>query len=190
MVILKCMLVLITLFNVFEVEPEDCVVCSYVPFNAPCVVNTSTGDIWEMRVYPPHPNITNAIQEKEEGKAYGYCVVVGGQARGGSGISLPDNNEAHFYIRADSLSVYIPFGSRLFLCRDCLGKLGKLEMTNNFAVVDVYGLAGGRVDYYALTLDKDFWLRHYHILTEHDDYGGLDITVKSTYYEGGRELDY
>lgn len=194
MILFKCLLTLVVMFNVFEAQleilSEKCVVCSYVALNAPCIVNTSTGDIWDAQVFPPHPNISNAIYEKEEGKDYGYCWLQNGLDYKGSGIALPDTGEAWLGIDVEGLSTYNSFWSSIFLCQDCLDKLSKLEMTNNFAVVDVYGLADGRVEFYALKPDSDFWLRHYHVFVDNNEHGGLDITIESIYYDGGKELDY
>lgn len=189
MLIIRYLFMLLAVWGT-NILPDECAVCSYVPLNGPCIVNTSTGDIWDVQVFPPRPNISNAIYEKEEGNDYGYCWLQQGLGYKGSGIALPDNNKAELGIREEALSAYNPVLADIYLCQACLDKLNKLEMTNNFAVADVYGLAEGRVEFYALTPVSDFWLRHYHVFVVYDEYGGLDIEMKSTYFEGGKELDY
>lgn len=189
MLIIRCLFLMLALWGA-NVQPDYCAVCSYVPLNAPCIFDTTDGAIFAAEVYPPHPNICNAVWEPADEKGYGYCWLTGGLQGKGSGIAQPDNNNAMLSIRAEALSTYNLLWADIYLCQAYLDKLNKLEMTNNFAVVDVYGLAEGQVEFYTLTPKSDFWLRHYHVFVNNNEYGGLDIRVESTYFEGGKELDY
>ena len=189
MIVLKYLFALLLVFSA-NVAPDGCVVCGYVPLNAPCILDTTDGALCAVEVYPPHPNICNAVWEPADERGYGYCWLTSGLLGKGGGISMPDNNEALFDIKAEALTTYMPKRADIYLCQDCLDKLNQLPMSNNFAIVDLYGLADDKVEFYVLTPDSDFWLRHYHIFVARDERGGLDIRVESTYFEGGKELDY
>lgn len=189
MLIIRCLFLMLAVWGA-NMQADYCAVCSHEPLNAPCVLDTTDGSIFAAEVYPPHPNISNEIWEPADENGYGYFSFINVMQRKGSGFSLPDNNKAEFSIKAEALTTYKPFWADVCLCQDCLNKLSKVTMSNNFAVVDLYGLADGKVEFYALKPGSDFWLRHYHIFVEKDGSGGLDVMVESTYFEGGKELDY
>lgn len=195
MILIKCLVVMAIMLNLccnapMAVSPEDCVICGRWPLNGPCIVNTLNGDVWEVQVFPPHPNISNAIQEIEEGKDYGICWLLSGLNYKGTGIALPDDGEAWLSIKVDIITAYTPALASRYFCQNCLDKLNDLQLPNNLVVADIYGLAEGWVEYYALTLESSFDVRHYTFRVAEALEGRVDIILSSSYYEGGKLLDY
>lgn len=59
-------------------EPDSCVLCELeYPCHAPCLLNLSTGELLEMRVYDPALSITGKLNIVEDGTAeitFGDCA--------------------------------------------------------------------------------------------------------------------
>ena len=53
----------------------ECCLCNNIPRHAPCLINLSTGEIVELRVYEPHPFNPVQIAEEQTG---GYMCLISG----------------------------------------------------------------------------------------------------------------
>ena len=53
----------------------ECCLCNSIPHHAPCLINVSTGEIVELRVYEPHPFKPEQLAEDQNG---GYLSLISG----------------------------------------------------------------------------------------------------------------
>lgn len=59
-------------------EPEICALCgSGIPYHAPVLVNLSTGEIGEMRVYDPDPRHRYELEEEQSTGTFSFLHIAG-----------------------------------------------------------------------------------------------------------------
>lgn len=61
-------------------EPNDCSLCHYgnaQKHHAPCIINLSTGEIAELRVYEPHPTEVGEVSSELKSGHHDYSFVAG-----------------------------------------------------------------------------------------------------------------
>lgn len=170
---------------------EHCYLHEFVPMNCVCIVDTLHGDVGELRVYPPHPTICNAITEiGSEGykETYGYFTMEGGKYY--HVMSEPDKNYAEVTVDGDIKYNYNRFISHDYFCKECLGLFEEANTTYPLMLADMYNLED--IKLYPLALGATYHIRHYTVVIgdELNEQGNYEIEITSNYYEGGKDLDY
>lgn len=194
-----CMGIVITVLYLFFLlviwqpfkQVEHCYLHEFVPMNCVCLVDTIHGDVSELRVYPPHPTTCNAITEiGSEGceENYGYFTMASGKYH--HVISDPDNNFAEVTVNGDIDYDYNKFISNEYFCKDCLKLFEEANTTYPLMLADMYNLDD--IKLYPLVLGATYHIRHYTVVIgdKLNEQGKYEIEITSTYYEGGKSLDY
>lgn len=77
-------------------EPESCSLCATFPCHAPCIVNLSTGEIGEIRIYQPHFSKVAEIAEEQAGGyfCFLYCAGLQGYCLGAQSATIYVPQEA------------------------------------------------------------------------------------------------
>lgn len=189
----------ITLFYIFFVlvvwqpfkQVEHCYLHEFVEMNAVCVVDTLHGGVSELRVYPPHPTTCNAITEiGSEGceNNYGYLSISNGKYH--HVMSDPDNNYAEVTVDGGIDYDYNKFISNKYFCKDCMRLFEEANTTYPLMLADMYNLED--IKLYPLVLGATYHIRHYTVVIGDNlnEQGKYEIEITSTYYEGGKSLDY
>lgn len=170
---------------------EHCYLHDFVPLNGVCVVDTIHGDVGELRVYPSHPTICNAIEEIGSGNykdCYGFFSMSNGKYY--QAMCNPDENSADVSIDGDIEYNYNKFISNKYFCKDCLKLFEEAKTTYPVMLADMYDL--DNIKLYPLVLGATYHIRHYTVVIgeELDKWGKYDVQITSNYYEGGKALDY
>lgn len=58
-------------------EPVCCAICDSIPMHAPCIVNLSTGEVGEIRIYDPNPDQTATLNNFQQGGTFCFIEVSG-----------------------------------------------------------------------------------------------------------------
>lgn len=172
-------------FVVLEENPV-CPIHEAAPSNAPIVVNLNEGNAAPLKLYDTYPTYTLQIREKDE---YGVMWMVGGD--GWNGFAFPDNHYIDFSIKRDKMFQYSGEAARLFFCQDCMKMIYDLDPKSNFIIVDGYDK--DNIKFYDLAeMDDEDGLdvRHYHFTLDEKGTANCSITMTSSYFDGGKELDH
>lgn len=164
-------------------EPEYCRLCTHVPTNPPVAVNLNNGFTRDMRLFQPHDRICNAITEENH---YGFMSMSGGEIQC---WSFPDDRYADITIQKDKVYEYSPECAKQFFCDRCLDAIEQLNPTCNYVFVDAYD-QNNLVLYNLEDVKDGIDIRHYHLIFEDTSNNSISIKMTSTYYEGGKALDY
>lgn len=164
-------------------ENPVCPLHERAPSNFPIIVNTNEGSAAELRLYDTYHTYPLQIREDAE---YGVMWMLGG--KGWNGAAYPDNNYAHFSIQRDRMFKYNAEAARLFFCDECLKALRSLDPSCNFVVVDAYEM--DNLKFYDIADVENTQIRHYSFIIEDKGYDLLTMEMHSSYFEGGKELDY
>ena len=165
-------------------EVQYCPIHTQARVNGPVIVNTAEGSASEVRLFSYSP--TNPYKIKEE-EHYGYMTMAGG--KGWSGFCFPDNRYADINISRKSLYNYSHDAASYYFCSDCLTAIEEINPSTNFIIVDCYD--NEDIKYYDLKeVEEGLTIRHYTFEVEDMDEYNYQIKMTSSYYEGGKELDY
>lgn len=134
-------------------EPEICVLCgngSGVSYHAPVVVNLSTGEIGEMRVYDPDPHQRNELAEEQSTGTFSFLNVAGlmgyrDTCDHSSHVTLPKERE---WMLIDPS----------YFCRNCRTLLADTS-TTGYILVDLYNL--DKIITYAIEDGAEYTIRDY-----------------------------
>ena len=162
-----------------------CPLCEKVPTNGPLVVNTNTGTVAEIQIFDTELHDRLTISDKRD---YGIMRM------GGSGYctvyAFPDNCFADVSISRKYLYKYNRDAAELYFCEKCVENFDLLEPECNYIVVDGYDREN--LQYFNLRdIEKTaLTIRHYVFEFEEKNEYRYDFKVTSSYFDGGRELDY
>ena len=130
-------------------EPDLCALCGYgggPRYHAPCLVNLSTGEVGEMRVYDPDPVRGWEVSGVQQTGTFSMFRC--------AGVTAARNTDAHTCTaelprKADEL---IP----AYFCRDCRGRIAE-----GFILADLYDLTD--IQTYALSGEASYSIRGYDV---------------------------
>ena len=153
-------------------EPEVCALCgsgSGISYHAPVVVNLSTGESGELRVYDPDPYRRNEIAEEQSTGTFSFLYVAGimgyrDTCDHSSHVTLPKERE---WTQIDPS----------YFCRSCRTLLADTA-TEGYVLADLYNLSG--ITTYAIKDGAKYTIRDYDIsISTQEKPGGLSIHVTS-----------
>lgn len=149
-------------------EPEVCALCgsgSGISYHAPVVVNLSTGESGELRVYDPDPYRRNEIAEEQSTGTFSLLYVAGltgcrDTCDHTCCVTLPETEA--------------PIVPALF-CRDCRALLADTA-TKGYVLVDLYNLSD--IAAYTIKDGAKYTIRDYDIsISAQEEPSGLSIYV-------------
>ena len=151
-------------------EPEVCALCgsgSGISYHAPVVVNLSTGESGELRVYDPDPYRRNEIAEEQSTGTFSFLDVAGimgyrDTCGHSSHVTLPKDRE------------WTQIDPALF-CHDCRALLTDTA-TEGYVLADLYNLSD--ITTYAIKNGAKYTIRDYDIsISTQEEPSGLSINV-------------
>ena len=151
-------------------EPEVCALCgsgSGISYHAPVVVNLSTGESGELRVYDPDPYRRNEIAEEQSTGTFSFLYVAGimgyrDTCDHSSHVTLPKERE---WTQIDPS----------YFCRSCRTLLADTA-TEGYVLADLYNLSG--ITTYAIKDNAKYTIRDYDIsISTQKETGGLSVNV-------------
>lgn len=147
-------------------EPEICVLCGgAIPYHAPVLVNLSTGEAGEMRVYDPDSQHRYELAEKQSTGTFSYLHIAGltgcrDTCNHTCCVTLPETEA--------------PIEPTLF-CRDCRALLADTA-TKGYVLVDLYNLSD--ITAYTIKDGAKYTIRDYDIsISAQEELSGLSIYV-------------
>lgn len=164
-------------------ELKYCRLCTHIETNPPVAVNLNNGYAGELRLFQPHDRICNAITEEDN---YGYMQMSGGEVHC---WAFPDDRYADVTVQKNNVFEYSPECAKQFFCDDCLKSIEQLNPSCNYIFVDAYDKENLAL-YNLQDVRKGIDIRHYHMEVDDEDNSTISIKMTSTYYEGGKALDY
>lgn len=134
-------------------EPDLCALCGYgggPRYHAPCLVNLSTGEVGEMRVYDPDPVRGWEVSGVQQTGTFSMLRC--------AGVTAARNTDAHTCTaelprKADEL---IP----AYFCRDCRGRIAEVSR-RGFILADLYDLTD--IQTYALSGEASYSVHGYDV---------------------------
>lgn len=153
-------------------EPEVCALCgsgSGISYHAPVVVNLSTGESGELRVYDPDPYRRNEIAEEQSTGTFSFLYVAGimgyrDTCDHSSHVTLPKDRE---WTRIDPA----------LFCHDCRALLADAA-TEGYILADLYNSSD--ITIYAIKDGAKYTIRDYDIsISAQEEPDGLSIHVTS-----------
>lgn len=151
-------------------EPEICALCGNgngISYHAPVVVNLSTGESGELRVYDPDPYHRNEIAEEQSTGTFSFLNVAGimgyrDTCDHSSHVTLPKKRE---WMLIDPS----------YFCCDCRTLLADTA-TAGYTLVDLYDL--DRIMTYVIEDGAEYTIRDYTVsISKNDELNGLSIDV-------------
>lgn len=149
-------------------EPEICALCGSgdgIPYHAPVLVNLSTGETGEMKIYDPDPRHRCELAEEQSTGTFSFLHVAGligcrDTCDHSCKVTLPENREAivpsHF-------------------CYDCRTILTGVA-TEGYILADLYNL--NQITVYAIEDNTAYTIRDYAVsISSQDESGKLSIHV-------------
>lgn len=174
-------------YEITDIEDKKvCPIHVQAPANAPIMVNLNEGYARPIDLYQTYVTYSLQIREVEN---YGYMHLIAG--RGWSGAAFPDNNYADINIRREDMTQYSEEAASHSFCEECMTLIKEINPTCNFIIVDGYDLS--KLTFYNLEdieSEEGIKIRHYYFTLEEKDYDRYSIKMHSTFYEGGKTLDY
>lgn len=148
---------------VFTLEPERCALCGNGErrrYHAPCIVKLATGEIGELRVYDPHPDLPGELAPVQQTGTFSFlpCADMVGwrdTSKHVSHVTLPEEPE--------------PIDPARF-CRDCRALLAGTAV-EGYVLLDLYD--PDRITPYPIADGAQYTVRDYTVSIS----GGLDIYV-------------
>lgn len=149
-------------------EPAACAVCGDGdPYHAPCLLNLSTGQLGELRIYAPSPTQAGALAaEQQRGyltfhRCAGLTAVIDGEAQTCT-LTVPPSKA--------------PLDPGPF-CRACRAMLAEAAKTG-YALLDLYNRTHPRA--YPLRTDAAYAIRDYTVFMGEDPVGdGCRVQVSA-----------
>ena len=149
-------------------QTEDCPLCRLDnAYHAPLVMNLTTGEVLELRVYEPHPIHAFELAEDQSG---GYARLVAG-----AGLVVICDTTTH------TASVTMPeemgkINEDLF-CRGCRSLLTAAD-AEGYAIISSY--ASEPLGVYAVKEGAMYEIRDYAVTISRDDRDRLEVNVVGT----------
>ena len=147
-------------------EPETCTLCgSGIPYHAPVLVNLSTGEMGEMRIYDPDPQRRYELAEEQSTGTFSFLHIAGltgcrDTCNHTCCVTLPETDA--------------PIVPALF-CRDCRALLADTA-TEGYIWADLYNLSD--IATYAIKDGAKYTIRDYDIsISAQEEPDGLSIHV-------------
>ena len=147
-------------------ESEICALCgSGIPYHAPVLLNLSTGEAGEIRVYDPDPRHRYELAEEQSTGTFSLLHIAGAAGYRDTSnhtccVTLPEKES--------------PIDPALF-CRDCRALLADTA-TEGYILADLYNLRDMKV--YAIKDNVKYTIRDYDIsISTRTETGGLSINV-------------
>ena len=147
-------------------EPEICALCgSGIPHHAPVLVNLSTGEAGEMRVYDPDPHHRYELAEEQSTGTFSFLHIAGltgcrDTCNHTCYVTLPEKED--------------PIVPTLF-CRNCRALLADTDI-KGYILADLSDLSDMKV--YAIKDNVNYTIRDYNIsVSTQRGTGGLSINV-------------
>lgn len=172
---------------IFPIVPssEHCRLHEGIPVNGVSLINTIDGQNNELRIFEPHETIGNAITEKE---IYGYSSTLVSKCY--ICFSSPDERNADITIELSDLPKIIDKDLEEYYCNSCRDKLKQTNTSYPFILADMYNPDSCIL--YPLELGATYQIRHYTIIIEPELNGNqqMEIKITSSYFDGGKSLDY
>lgn len=153
---------------VFAPEPEVCALCENgrgLSYHAPVLVNLSTGEVGELRVYDPDPRYHNRLAEEQSTGTFSFIYVAGltgyrDTCDHSSNVTLPKERE--------------PIGPAYF-CHNCRAILAGTA-TEGYILADLYN--PGEIVTYAIEDSTTYTIRDYDVfISRRDKSDELSIRV-------------
>ena len=147
-------------------EPEICALCgSGIPYHAPVLVNLSTGEAGEIRVYDPDPRHRYELAEEQSTGTFSLLHIAGA-----AGYRDTSNHTCCVTLPEKESSI-----DPAFFCRDCRALLTDTA-TEGYILADLYNLRDMKV--YAIKDNVKYTIRDYDIsISNQEETGGLSINV-------------
>lgn len=135
----------------FVPEPELCSLCGYgeaLPYHAPCLVNLTTGEVGELRVYEPnHYRAGELAEEQQTGyMTICYCAGIHGIIDASAHTcfaSIPDTSQQM---------------APAYFCRDCRALLAEVSC-EGYILLDLYDRDNVRT--YPIVISACYTIRDY-----------------------------
>lgn len=146
-------------------DPEQCALCGEgMPYHAPCLLNISTGQMGEMKVYNPHPSLVGEIapMEMQQNGTFNFQSCAG----------LMGIRDTSNHICKVTLPEERELINPALYCQDCRQLLAGAGI-EGYVIVDLYDLGGIRV--YPIRAGMDETIRDYRITVTGDT--ALDVRV-------------
>lgn len=127
---------------------ENCALCGGSRRHAPCLIDLSTGEVGELRVYTPHPYLAGEIADEQQTGTldFFYCAGI---------MTTCDTNDhiCRAYLPAETE----PMASEQF-CQDCRALVSGI-CTEGYVLADLHDLDDIQV--YAIADGKSYIIRDY-----------------------------
>lgn len=149
-------------------EPERCSLCDNISCHAPCVVNISTGDLIELKIYDPHPYKVGEIADEQPG---GYFSFVRGAGIDGHMVAA-EYLTATIPIRSESMN-------KEYFCNSCRSLLEDYKRCG-YVLVDLKDAKNPIL--YSIEEGTSFLLRCYEIeiVKNEEDYK-YELMIRGTF---------
>lgn len=135
---------------------ENCALCESSRRHAPCLIDLSTGEVGELRVYTPHPHLAGEIADEQQTGTldFFYCAGI---------VATCDTNDhiCRAYLPAETE----PMAPEQF-CRDCRALVSGI-CTEGYVLADLYDLDDIQV--YAIADGKSYIIRDYTVTVSGDE---------------------
>ncbi len=150
-------------------EPDLCALCGYgggPRYHAPCLVNLSTGEVGEMRIYDPDPVRIWEVSEVQQSGTFSLLRC--------AGVTAVRDTDAHTCTaglprRADGLAPE-------HFCRNCRARIAEVSR-QGFILADLYDLTDIRT--YALPSEAARSIRDYDVAIRRGQRAGF-LSVEVT----------
>ena len=162
-----------------------CPLCERVPSNGPLMVNTNLGLVGEIQIFDTELRDRLTISEKRD-----YGIMRSGGTGGAHYYAFPDNCYAEVSIPRQYLYQYSKDAAEHFFCDECIAKFELVNPVSNFVLVDGYDKENMQFFCLQDVEETDLSIRHYSFKFDEKNEYRFDFRVVSTYFDGGRELDY
>ena len=148
-------------------DQSQCKLCAMTAHHAPCIMNLSTGEVLELRVYDSHPFIANELAEEQQG---GYLSLL---HHAGVNGYMEGAKLAKAFVPMDTAAM----NSGLF-CKDCNEALCAYEDCG-FVLVDAIDVSD--IKFYPIEDGTAFTLRCYEVdISVAEDTGKYEVNVIGT----------
>ena len=169
------------------IPEQSCILCNYFETNSPCLVNLSTGDIGEIRLYDPAKN--NRAEIDSDKTEYGGALI-SSCVDGVLYVSYPDKHFSDITINSSYVFPYSAEQAEKFLCEGCMEKVAALKPSDNFIVADLYDKATVKL-YRAEDAQDGINVRHYNIVIGEKKDDAIHLKMTSSFFTCREsELDY
>lgn len=165
---------------VSTIDKSNCRLCGFFPIEAPCLFNTSTGEVSTLSIYPTDPSNDLAIKEPDR-DVYGYAHMTGNKIF--TSFSMPDDDKSYITFNVDQFGTYEPTITKEYVCQDCLNKINHLNPHSNLVIADTLFSRESIIYVYDILPKTTLSIRHYTIIFEQvDNYNRIHTTVTSSYF--------